>query len=282
VVDNSVRERNLGLLMKHRNQHFMRKIQAVIVSGVALALFGAATLNQPLFAAEAPSQTKAIVRAVHGQGEYFSGGNWVALRPNMELEAGTQIKTGPDSYVSLSVNGLRSAVKITQNTTITLSKMDSMGSGADSDSDTSLKLDSGTVMGQVRKLSANSRYEIETPNGVAGIRGTEFVVSVIPRPDGTFLITYTCTSGTLVASAIVGPSTVVKVLGANQSWTPGQEVVPTPQALIDFYQTEFQELNFVGGTINLGNPPLAVPFNGNGPPQAGNGSTQAGNTSPGP
>jgi hypothetical protein len=256
----------------------MRKIQAVIVSGVALALLGAATLNQSLFAAEAPAQTKAVVRAVHGQGEYFSGGNWLALRPNMELEAGTQIKTGPDSYVSLSVNGLRSAVKITQNTTLTLSKMDSMGSGLDSDSDTSLKLDAGTAMGQVRKLSANSRYEIETPNGVAGIRGTDWVISVVAHPDGSFTVTFTSVTGTVVASATVGTVTVVKVLAAGQSWTPGGEVLPTPQGLLDFYQNEFQTFTFLGGTINLGNPPLAVPFSTGSTPQTGNGSPQNGNS----
>jgi hypothetical protein len=281
VVDNFGRERNLGLLMKHRNQYFMRKIQAVIVSGIAVALFGATLVQQPLFAAEGPNQTRARVRVVHGTAEYSVGGQWQGLRPNMELDAGTQIRTGPDSYVSLNVNGLRSSVKVSQNTTITLSKMDSMGRGADSDSDTSMKLDSGTVLGQVKKLSANSRYEIETPNGVAGIRGTDFVVSVVPQPNGTFLVTFTSVTGTVVASAVVDNTTVVKVLTAGQSWSPGQDVIPTAQQLVDFYQTEIVGLEQIGGgTLILPAPPLVQPFGGNGPPQVGNGSPGLGNSGP--
>ncbi len=274
VIDNFGRERNLGLLMKHRYQHLMKKIQAVIASGIALALLSAT----PLFAAEA-GQNKAIVRVVRGTVEFSVGGTWAPLRPNTELDPGTQIRTGPDSFVAMNVNGLRSSVRLAQNSTMTLAKMDSTASGNDSDSETTMKLDTGSVLGQVKKLSANSRYEIETPNGVAGIRGTDFEVTVIPRSDGTFLVTFSSITGTVVASAIVELTTVVKVLNTGQSWTvgPGQDVVPTPQQLVDEYQQQIRYLERTGGgTLVLPPPPFFQPFSGNGPPETGNGSPQVG------
>jgi hypothetical protein len=260
--------------MKHRNQHFMKKIQAVIASCIALALFSATTL----FAAEAPSQTKAIVRAVHGQADYNAGGGWLPLRPNMELDPGTQIKTGPDSYVSLNVNGLRSSIRISQNTTMTLDRMNTMGSGGESDSDTSLKLDAGTVLGQVKKLSANSRYEIVTPEGVAGIRGTDFEVSVIVRPDGKYRITFHSITGTVVCVGVVDNVNITKVLTDHQSWTIGEDVVPTPKELIDYEQTIIEQLQqYTTGALTLPPPPFVQAFQGNGTSQTGNGSTQSGN-----
>jgi len=44
-------------------------------------------------------------------------------------------------------------------------------------SDTQLDLKAGRITGNVKKLSAASKYEVKLPNGVAGIRGTLFDLS---------------------------------------------------------------------------------------------------------
>src|SRR5579862_7324317 len=41
------------------------------------------------------------IRAVHGQVEYRDGNLWAALRPNMVLNSGVQIRPGADSSLDL-------------------------------------------------------------------------------------------------------------------------------------------------------------------------------------
>ena len=248
----------------------MKKTQALIACGLALAVLSATTL----FAAEA-GQATAIVRGVHGTADYSVGTQMVPLKPGQELVAGTQIRTGPDSYVLLNINGLVSSVRISSDTTVTLTRMDRPAEG---DTETMLDLQTGTVAGTVNKLSANSRYEIQTPNGVAGIRGTDFRVTAIPRGDGTFVVTFTSISGVLVCSAVINTTTVVRVLNTGQSWTPGQgDVITTPPALATEYGQEISQLSQIQtGAPIIPPPPIAQPFGLNGPPQTGEGSLQTG------
>ena len=61
--------------------------------------------------------------------------------------------------------------------------MTASGRAPDADTSTDLKLDGGEILGQVRKLSANSDYKVTVPNGVAGVRGTDFGVKVVVGPN---------------------------------------------------------------------------------------------------
>jgi hypothetical protein len=194
----------------------MKPIQTFMVRAIALALLSATIL----LAAEAPKNAKAIVRAVHGTAKCRIRGQWSQLLPNMELLPGTKIRTGPDSYVSLNVNGLKSTLRISQNTAVTLTKMEAFGVTADSDTDTVLDLQAGTVLGEVKKLSLASRYDIRVPNGTASIRGGDFQVSVVPQAGTAATVTFTAVTGTVVASVIVKGRSSVQVLHAGQSWTP--------------------------------------------------------------
>lgn len=44
---------------------------------------------------------RVVIRAVHGQVQYWDGHLWAGLRPNMVLSNGVQIRPGADSYVDL-------------------------------------------------------------------------------------------------------------------------------------------------------------------------------------
>ena len=46
-----------------------------------------------------------------------------------------------------------------------LTRIDVHGTGRDADTETLLTVEYGTILYSVRKLSANSRYEVHTPNG---------------------------------------------------------------------------------------------------------------------
>ncbi|HZQ45642.1 MAG TPA: hypothetical protein VFC07_01410, partial [Verrucomicrobiae bacterium] len=49
--------------------------------------------------------------------------------------------------------------------------------GIDEVAETQLDLRAGHIMGNVKKLSAASKYEIKIPNGVAGIRGSFYSIT---------------------------------------------------------------------------------------------------------
>src|SRR5665213_171655 len=235
--------------------NFMKRIQNIIVCALGLALAGVTSLHS---AEEGRLEGKAIVRAVHGDVTYQENGSWMPLKNNSELAAGVSIRTGAASTADIQVNG-KSAVRVTENTTMQIPTMTYTGTRREGDTETMLDLESGSVLGNVKKLSANSRYEIKTPHGVAGIRGTDFEVTVKPQGDGRFVVTFTSVTGQLIVSAVVEGNTVVKVLRTGESWTPGDgDVRPTPVELIQEYRDIITAVAAFIDTQNFQPPPIPV------------------------
>ena len=223
--------------------NFMRRnIQISMACALALAFVGVATLRA---AEEGSVQGKAIVRAVHGNVEYQSGGGWAPLKVNTELDAGVVVRTGPESSADLSVNGTSSALRIEAETTLGIPTMTRTSPSHDADQQTMLDLQDGAILGNVKKITANSQYEIKTPHGVAGIRGTDYHVKSRLEPDGRHRVTFTSITGQVIVSAVVDPGgpSVVKVLRDGESWTPGYgDVQPTPVYELQLFEGELGEL----------------------------------------
>ena len=195
----------------------MKRIKLILVCGVVLAFAGVATM---VVAAGAQRSAKAIVRSVHGDVTYQMDGvgPFLPLKPNMELTEKTVLKSGPDADAYLTINGLTSSVKLGEKTTVTLAKMVAMGT----DTTTDLKLDGGSLLGNVRKLSANSDYRVSVPNGTAGIRGTDFQVTVTYEGNGNFTVVFTSVTGTLVCQVSLPPGQTTggtRTLNTGESWT---------------------------------------------------------------
>jgi hypothetical protein len=189
----------------------------------------------------------------------------VPLQINAELDAGVLIRTGPESTADLSVNGLSSALRVEPDTTVAIPTMTRSDSSRDADQDTMLDLQDGAILGNVKKISANSRYEIKTPHGVAGIRGTDYHIKHKLEADGRHTVTFTSITGQVIVSAVVEPGgpTVVKVLRDGESWTPGQgDVVPTPLYELQQYETGISDLiiSTTPGGPPSAPPPLVSPF----------------------
>ena len=174
----------------------MKRIKLILVCGLVLALTGLATL---LVAAGAQRDGKATVRSVVGDVTYQMDGvgPFLPLRANMDLTPKTVLKSAPGGSAYLQVNGYISIIKMTESTTMTLAMMTASGPGLDADTSTDLKLDGGEILGQVRKLSANSDYKVTVPNGVAGVRGTDIGVKVVVGPNGAITVTFTSVTGLL-------------------------------------------------------------------------------------
>jgi hypothetical protein len=211
--------------------------------------------------------TKGIVRSVHGDATYATDGLFKPLRVNMELLAGTTIKTGKGSDTYIQVNGLTSTIKVAEDSLVELTRMVAYGKEPSADTETVLTVKRGTVLYSVRKLSANSRYEVHSPNGVANVRGTDFSVSVTALPSGKDQVTFFCVMGQIQVSANVDGQMVVKNLTTGQKWVPGEGDVkdmPINITMVDPVGP--------GGFPPPFQPPppvLIQPFNGVGAPNPG-------------
>jgi hypothetical protein len=224
----------------------MKHIQAFI-STVICAAFVALTST-----ASAQDVKQGVVTVVRIQGEarYSSGDNvWHPLMAGKTLGAGDVIETGANSttdivlsdkaaQVSLRSNagspiggvvniaGLpqynagrpqsapeQNVIRLQADTVLAVDKFNYSQTGADTVTDTELDLRAGKIFGNVKKVSAASKYLVKMPTGVAGIRGTAFLLG--SNGDVTVL------EGSVVISAIgVNGTVFTTVLAAGDQYNP--------------------------------------------------------------
>jgi len=205
-------------------------LNGLVACGLALAMVS--TLS---------AQTKecgATVLRIKGTARYSLGNNiWQPLAAGQVLHPGTVVQTSRDagSYVDLalgegtpslvSVNPIattapskggtlgykpstqQNTVRVTENTVLGIDKLSLMETGADVVSDTQLDLKSGRIIGNVKKMSAASRYEIKLPNGVAGIRGTVYDITAdgtIRVASGSVVISFVDSKGNVQTRSVMG------------------------------------------------------------------------------
>ncbi|HAV64905.1 MAG TPA: hypothetical protein DCY13_21360 [Verrucomicrobiales bacterium] len=155
-------------------KHTGRLMNQLAVFGVAMITAFATSTGQ----AQSTQQGKAQVRAVHGSARYSTGGGaWMELKTGTVLTSGAVVSTATGSHVDLYLGINGPVVRVKEDTTLGIDKLTYTDTGADAVVETQLNLQKGTIMGSVRKLAAASRYEIKTPSGVAGIRGTDYVIT---------------------------------------------------------------------------------------------------------
>ena len=162
-----------------------------------------------------PEVGQAIIVSVNGQASYTdASGQFVPLKPDMKLDPGATIKTGANSSVVVFLTNNKAQFTVDASTTITVNKLTATKTGADEVSETDLEVKDGKITGNVKKLSKASTFNVKTPVGVAGIRGTTFVIhanGVIHVTSGTVVIVYVNPSN--------GTSETVTV-AAGQTFTP--------------------------------------------------------------
>ena len=120
-------------------------------------------------------QGKAKVVKITGTATYTeAGGQGGDLKVGQTLLAGATINTGPAATVELNLGVNGQSLTIKPGSTVAIDQLDFTGTGADTVVNTRLNLTKGGLNGNVKKLAANSKYEVKTANGVAGVRGTFF------------------------------------------------------------------------------------------------------------
>jgi hypothetical protein len=170
-------------------------------------LTGAIALALAALVAQANAETvsqKITVLKVTGSARYMTGGgSWMPLNKGDVLPPGSVIETASKSTVDLAMGEEQGAVytqplttsismpggggggdstpksntlRVYESSVLSIDKLTTDGTGADQVSETQLDLRAGKILGNVKKLSAASRYEVKIPQGVAGIRGTTYVI----------------------------------------------------------------------------------------------------------
>jgi hypothetical protein len=215
---------------------------------LASALFAAVVSISAIAYAQDEQPGFATVVRVQGIASYTLGdGNWHPLVAGRALAAGSTIRTGdnglvdvvlgkqidfpqsqnPPSRISQAsdapVRGLISSkpaevqnvIRLTPGTVLAIDKLTTGDTGADTVSDTELNLQQGKIFASVRKLSATSQYLVKIPNGIAGVRGTEFSISA----DGATAV-FESANGGLVLSLTIGGVTTTYVVAAGQMLEP--------------------------------------------------------------
>lgn len=192
------------------------------ITTLAIAMVASAAAQQLV-------QSSAKVVRIKGEARYATQANvWQPLKVGDVLNAGTIIQTARDSRVDM-VLGERNAaaqeapkwgdvvsyqpeveqdfVRVQENSVLVIDKLLVADTGADQIRETELNLRSGRIFGTVKKLSAASKYEIKIPNGIAGIRGTIYIIDALGTVgvmQGSVGLAYMDGAGNPVTQMVVG------------------------------------------------------------------------------
>jgi hypothetical protein len=217
----------------------MRPVGAVSkVLGFAVAV---AALLSATTAQAAPEQNKAVVRSVRGSANYSTdrGANWKTLKVGTALNQNSVVRTAPGSVVDLFLGDNGPVVRVTEDTTLGIDRLTIDRTGVDKVIETQLDLRNGRILGNVKRLAAASKYEVKTPHGVAGIRGTRYDI----RSDGTVIVT----EGQVVVVYIIDGQAYTATANAGDTVrppTPGTRQVltsPTPPTVISDINSQLDE-----------------------------------------
>jgi len=171
-----------------------------------------------LMSASAQADTKhnrAVVRSIHGGAQVSNnrGQTWGAAKVGQFLGANSVIKTASDGTVDLFLGDNGPVVRVTPDTSMGIDKLDLDNTGIEKVIETQLDLRNGRILGSVKKMAAASKYEVKTPVGVAGIRGTEYSIDArgkVSIVTGSAVVVY------VIDGNILAPINV----GAGQTVTP--------------------------------------------------------------
>lgn len=157
----------------------------------------------------------AVVNALAGDVRYSTkNGAWVAAVIGTKLYAGDKVKTGAGSHVDIDLGGNVGIIQVASRSLFVIEKITSTDTGAERVTETQIAINDGAIYAKINKLAKGSRYEIATPKGIAGIRGTAVYVTAdgqVTVLDGEAVVVYPNGSGgvdtyIVKAGQTVGPT----------------------------------------------------------------------------
>ena len=263
----------------------MKHIRLMIMAAVCgVALMCIAKAN-----AQDEKQGVVTIVRIHGDATFTtdSGATWQPLHIGAILQSGAVIKTAPDATVDIVLGqaaaaggigkggvGMNNAtayaagrdptsggftaaaqqnvIRMMGGTELAIDKLTYSNTGAETVGDTELDLRSGKIFGNIKKISAMSKYEIKTPTGVAGIRGTSFAMG----SDGSVV----CYSGSVVVSFMVNGTLTTQTVNAGDTFNPATGLV-TPVDLNGQTLAEWSAANTPSGMTEANTETLTIQNN---------------------
>jgi hypothetical protein len=121
---------------------------------------------------------KAQVWGIKGSATYGPAGEvGQRLNPGTVLPVGSIIQTAPGSAVDLHLGKDKGLLRITENTTLILEKLDLMQPGTSNTVEVQLQLQAGSILADVKRLLPGSKYQVKVSNGLVGIRDGQFRIN---------------------------------------------------------------------------------------------------------
>jgi hypothetical protein len=199
-------------------------------------------------------QGKAEVTAIQGTAEYSTdGGAFMPLKAGTILRTGSQVRTGGGSHADLYFGKNNGVVRVSESTTLALDKLTFSDTGLDMVIDTQLNLKEGHLLGNASaKMAPASKYEIKTPNGVAGIRGTKYDIYVcrVAVVEGKVYFVHFAPGGQNVPYVVTARNQFDCVTG----------LTPLPEAVYDSLKKEIDSMVRGGPAEVISVPPFIEPF----------------------
>lgn len=145
------------------------KLSHLLLNTFAIGIFALVSTA----GAQAQEPNHALVTALAGLVEYsHNGGAFVPLPVGKSLGKGDVIRTGPASHCDLAITKNVGNIQITPKSTFGITDLLVTKTAAETVTDSQFDLSRGAIFARVNKLAKASRYEIKTPRGIAGVRGT--------------------------------------------------------------------------------------------------------------
>ncbi len=220
----------------------MRKMRTWLKIGLLICL---ALILVPFnLSCGSSSEKNTVITSLQGELTVKKAGsaNWVKAEVKMLLNKGDSIKTGAEASAKITFfDG--STIELKANTQIEFTDLIN-----EQAKQIQMKQEIGETISKVEKLvDSASKYEIETPTAVAGVRGSSMRVSV--SPDGTTQVQNLEGKISVTAQGIE----VVIPVGSSSTVKPGQ--APASPVLNPQVSTNFQIYSALGSysTAN-GNP----------------------------
>ena len=162
--------------------------------------------------------------------------------------------------VFLGVNG--PTLRVTADTTVALDSLSYTGSGDDAVIETKLDLEDVRILGEVRKISAASKYEVKTPTGVAGIRSTKYDIRA-RKKNGKPEVIYICVTGSIVGADTQNGTPQSFTLGDKNGFGPKGSFTLTDSEITLINDIFQQGAGFfaqfgVGGVTGGGEQPIVI------------------------
>ena len=156
-------------IMKYNLEDVVKKITVVAVMLAAVLGFISCKKDQVTSV-----NYEGLINFMAGEVKIVAGGQTVAAKIGDAVKQGMTIKTGPKAVVDIYFG--TNVVRILENSSVVMTEL--VRNVADNRENSEFYVENGKMFSKVtRKLVDGEKFKVTTPTSVAGVRGTEFLVS---------------------------------------------------------------------------------------------------------